>query len=159
MSGNDILTLQGDFTGKLNNFEFKKLNLSSKKGLNIKGDLFFVNSVNTERGFIFEGDLDNISANYKKLRIVLPNVLGKNLPSEFDKLGNFALKGYIKVTPEQIQADVELKSEIGSAISNLSILNIDDIDYATYDGEIKFDNFDIGEFFNNPNIWKTFFNR
>ena len=150
LSGNDILTLQGEFTGKLNNFEFKKLNLSSKKGLNIKGDLFFVNSVNTERGFIFEGDLDNISANYKKLRIVLPNVLGKNLPSEFDKLGNFALKGYIKVTPEQIQADVELKSEIGSAISNLSILNIDDIDFATYDGEIKFDNFDIGEFFNNP---------
>ena len=150
LNGNDIITLTGKLNGKLNNFDVRKLNLYSKKGIKVKGDLSFVNSVNIERGFIFEGDLDKLTATYKALRGVLPNVLGKNLPSEFDKLGKFTIKGFVKVTPEQIQADVNVNSEIGAAISDLQISNIDTIDYAAYDGEIELKSFDVGAFFNNP---------
>ncbi|WP_397447154.1 translocation/assembly module TamB domain-containing protein [Polaribacter sp. R77954] len=150
LNGNDILTLKGKLEGKLNNFDVHKLDLYSKKGLKVKGDLSFVNSVNTERGFIFEGNLDNLTATYKELRGVLPNVLGKNLPSEFDKLGKFNINGLVKVTPEQIQANIKVNSEIGAAISDLQILEIDNIDYANYHGKIEFKNFDIGKFFNDP---------
>ncbi|MHB0756470.1 translocation/assembly module TamB domain-containing protein [Polaribacter sp. M15] len=150
LNGNDVLTLTGKLDGKLNNFGVHNLNLYSKKGLKVKGDLFFVNSVNTERGFIFEGNLDNLTATYKELRGVLPSVLGKNLPSEFDKLGKFNINGLVKVTPEQIQANIKVNSEIGAAISDLQILDIDNIDYANYDGKIEFKNFDIGKFFNDP---------
>lgn len=150
LSGNDILTFTGEFDGKLNNFGVTKLNLFSKKDLKIKGDLSFVNSVNTERGFIFEGDLDNLTATYKDLKSTLPNVLGRNLPSEFEKLGKFDIKGFVKVTPDQIQADIAVDSEIGSTITDLQISNIDEIDYATYQGKIKFTNFNVGVFFNDP---------
>ena len=150
LNGNDILSLTGKLNGKLNNFGVDNLDLFSQKGLKIKGNLSFVNSVNTERGFIFEGNLDNLTATYNGLRAVLPNVLGKNLPSEFDKLGRFTVKGFVKVTPEQIQADTRINSEIGAAISDLQISNIDNIDYATYDGKIELKNFDIGAFFNDP---------
>ncbi|WP_439131664.1 translocation/assembly module TamB domain-containing protein [Polaribacter sp.] len=150
LNGNDLLTLKGKLSGKLNNFGVGKLDLYSKKGLQVKGDLSFVNAVNTERGFIFEGDFDNLRATYKELIGVLPNVLGKNLPSEFDKLGKFNIKGLVKVTPEQIQANIKVNSAIGNAISDLQISNIDNIDYAKYNGEIKFQNFDIGTFFNDP---------
>lgn len=150
LSGNDILSLKGNLQGKLNNFDLKKLNLSSNKGLKINGNLSFVNAISKERGFIFEGNLTNLTATHKELKNILPNVLGKTLPSEFGKLGKFNLKGYVKVTPEQIQADVHVNSEIGSTISDLQISNIDDIDYAAYDGKIELNNFDIGVFFNDP---------
>lgn len=150
LNGNDMLTLTGNLDGKLNNFDINTLNLKSKKGLEIIGDLSFINSVNTARGFVFEGDLDNLTATYKELRGVLPNVLGKNLPSEFNKLGKFNIDGTIKVTPEQINADIKVHSEIGEAFSNIEIANIDEIDYATYNGNIEFRNFDIGAFMNDP---------
>ncbi|WP_405567422.1 translocation/assembly module TamB domain-containing protein [Polaribacter sp. Asnod6-C07] len=151
LNGNDILSLKsGKVNGKLNNFEVKKLNLSSKKGLFINGDLSFVNALRTERGFIFEGDLANLRATYKELKNILPNVLGKTLPTDFEKLGKFNLKGHVKVTPVQIQADVIVNSQIGSTISDLQIGNIDNIDYATYNGEIELQDFNIGVFFNDP---------
>ncbi|MBU3013017.1 translocation/assembly module TamB domain-containing protein [Polaribacter vadi] len=156
LNGNDILSLKsGKVNGKLNNFEVKKLNLSSKKGLFINGDLSFVNALRTERGFIFEGDLANLRATYKELKNILPNVLGKTLPTDFEKLGKFNLKGHVKVTPVQIQADVIVNSQIGSTISDLQIGNIDNIDYATYNGEIELQDFNIGVFFNDPLFGKV----
>ena len=46
----------------------------------------------------------------------MPNILWKTLPSEFNKLGKFTLIGIVKVTPNQIIADVELDSEIGTVV-------------------------------------------
>lgn len=156
LSGSDILTLKGGYlNGTLNNFEVEKLNLSSKKGLLINGNLSFVNALRTERGFIFEGDLANLKATYKELKSILPNVLGKTLPSEFDKLGKFNLRGYVKVTPVQIQADIAVNSEIGATITDLQISNIDNIDYATYSGEIELQAFNLGAFFNDPLFGKA----
>jgi len=150
LSGNQILYFKGNMNGPLNNFDVTKLNLSSKSGIKVQGDLSFVNSVSNERGFVFEGNLKNLTATYKELKNILPNVLGKNLPSEFDRFGTFNLKGKVRVTPDQIQASVDVNSEIGSTISDLQITNIGDIDFAKYDGNIELNNFDIGSFFNNP---------
>lgn len=150
LSGNDILSFSGKMRGNLNNFDLQKLSLSSRKGLKVQGDLSFVNVINIERGFVFEGDLTNLTATYKELKNILPNVLGKNLPSEFDKLGKFTLKGKVRVTPDQMQATVNVKSEIGSTTSDLQITNIDDIDFAEYNGDIELNNFNIGVFFNDP---------
>ena len=150
LDGNDILDVNTQFKGKLNNFELKNLNLSSRKGIKVVGNLSFVNALNTERGFIFDGDLKNLSATYLELKKILPNVLGKTLPTEFQKLGKFDINGKIRVTPEQMRATVNVDSEIGSTISDLQITNIDDIDFAEYNGEIELSKFNIGVFFNDP---------
>ena len=155
LSGNDVLDFKGKFKGKINNFQLKELNLTSKKGLVIIGDLAFKNVVAKNRGFIFKGDLDNLTATYTELKNILPNVLGKTLPTEFDKLGKFVLKGKVTVTPEKVFADVNVKSEIGSTTSDLQISNINDIDYAIYDGKIQFTNFNMGKFFSNPLFGKV----
>ena len=148
LSGTDILDLKGNFAGKLNNFDFKNLKLSSKKGLKILGDLSFVNAVNRERGFIFEGNLKSLTATYRGLKDILPNVLGTILPPELGEFGEFNLKGHIKVTPTQMEATTSVASEIGSLISDLLISNIDAIDTAEYKGEIELNDFDIGAFLN-----------
>jgi hypothetical protein len=150
LGGNQVIDFKGDVTGELNNFDLTKLNLSTKSGINVQGDLSFVNSISNYRGFVFEGDLRNLTATYKDLKNILPTVLGKNLPTEFDKFGKFTLKGKVRVTPDQIQAKVDINSEIGSTITDLQITNIGNIDYAEYAGEIMLNNFDIGYFFNDP---------
>jgi hypothetical protein len=150
LSGNDILDFQGNVTGQLNNFDLTKLNISSRSGIKVQGKLSFVNSIANERGFVFDGDLTNLTATYKELKNILPNVLGQNLPTEFDKFGKFTLKGKVRVTPDKMQATVNVSSEIGAAIADLQISNVGDIDYAKYNGEIELNNFDLGYFFNDP---------
>ena len=150
LNGDDVITLSGDFNGKLNNFSLDELFLTSKHGIKIIGDLDFVNAVNFERGFVFKGDLKNLTTKYLELKNVLPNVLGKTLPSEFKKFGEFTIAGKVNVTPNKIIADVDLKSEIGGIITDLQISNINNIDYAAYNGKILLNNFNVGHLFNNP---------
>jgi hypothetical protein len=150
LSGKDVISLSGIVKGKLNKFSLNKLKLSSKQGIRIIGDLYFVNAVNFERGFVFNGDLKNLTTTYNQLKSILPNVLGKTLPTEFKKFGKFTVKGKINVTPKEINANVDLKSEIGGIISDLQISNINDIDYAAYNGKVELIKFNIGDLFNDP---------
>jgi hypothetical protein len=150
LDGNDVLSFTGNIKGTLNNLTAQNLNLNSKNGLKIYGNLSFVNLINSERGFVFDGDLRKVSAKYSDLKSILPNVLGNTLPSEFSRFGRFTLKGLVRVTPEQVAATLNVNSEIGTIISDLQIANIGDIDYATYNGDVELRSFDIGVLFNDP---------
>ena len=77
LSGKDVVSFSGRMRGNLNDFSLKKLNLSTKYGLLLNGDLFFKNAINTERGVVFNGNLNNLTATYKELKTLLPNLLGK----------------------------------------------------------------------------------
>ncbi|WOC39823.1 translocation/assembly module TamB [Polaribacter sp. HL-MS24] len=150
LSGNDLLIFTANASGTLNNLKIQNLELTSKKGVEIFGDLSFKHFVNFDSGFTFKADLSKLSATYSDLKSILPNILGNTMPSEFSRFGRFSLNGLIKVTPEQVNANVKIASDIGSVVSNLTIANIDNIDFATYKGDIGLVNFDIGAFFNNP---------
>jgi hypothetical protein len=158
LGGNDVVSFSGRMRGKLNDFNLNKLNLATKDGLLLNGDLFFKNVINTKRGVVFNGNLNNLTATYKQLKTLLPNLLGKTLPSEFDKLGQFKIIGNIQVTPSKINASVVVKSKIGTAISDLQINNIDEIDTASYSGDIQLINFNMGSFFNKPIFGKVSLN-
>jgi hypothetical protein len=157
LSGKDVVSFKGKLKGALNNFKVTNLNLTSKKGIEIQGNLAFVNAVSTENGFKFRGDLKKTKATYTKLKNILPNVLGKTLPSEFDKLGEFNIVGTIDVSSKDINSNIQITSEIGEGATNLKIKNIDNIDFASYKGNIQFDNFNIGRFFENPLFGKASF--
>ena len=154
LSGNDIVYFTGDIDGTLNNFSANNVRLHSKKGMRIIGNMGFVNAIKTSRGFVFDADLDNVTSNYYQLKSVLPNLLGRTLPTEFQRLGNFTLKGILSVTPEQMDATLTVNSEIGTTISDLLLTNIDNIDEATYVGEVEFQDFDLGIFANDPVLGK-----
>ena len=156
LNGGDVVSFSGKLNGNLNDFDLKKLILTSEKGIHLNGDLSFKNAVNSERGFIFNSDLNNLTATYKELRGILPNVLGKILPSELDKLGQFDLQGKVQLTPSFIEANVQVKSQIGTFISDLKITEISAIDTASYSGDIQLESFDIGVLFNNPLFGEIF---
>ncbi|WP_246034716.1 translocation/assembly module TamB domain-containing protein [Polaribacter aestuariivivens] len=150
LNGDDVISFDGNMLGTLNNFELKKLRLATQKGIRAFGDLAFVNAVDVERGFIFEGNLNNLTGTYRDLKNIMPNVLGKNIPSEFGKFGRFSARGNVKVTPTQMSATVNMKSQIGGVVTDLEIENIDAIDTANYIGSLELINFNVGKFLNDP---------
>ena len=156
LNGNDVLKFTAKIDGSLNNFSVRNLKLNSDKGIKVSGDLNFINAIKQEE-FFFTGDLENVTADYYKLKDILPNLLGKTLPTEFQRLGEFSLFGYTKLTPTSIEADLEIDSEIGTVISDLELTDFADIDDATYEGDIEFVKFDIGKFFINPSLGKFSF--
>lgn len=155
LRGGDLLFFTADMNGVLNNFSVENTNLYSRYGMKVKGDMGFVNAVDTGRGFLFDADLKNVTANYSQMKGILPNVLGKKLPKGFSKFGTFNLSGIIKLTPDQMNATLSVGSEIGTTISDLQLTNISNIEEAVYGGEVEFINLDLGKFSENPNLGKV----
>jgi len=145
--------------GTLNDLNVDNLNLTTNSRTKIYGDLNFKNLFNAaDDNFSMHGKFSNLSSNYKSLKALLPNVLGEAIPSVFDKLGNFNIKGITYITTSTIKADLKIDTDLGYVVSNLEMKKINDIDNATYKGNVIFDDFDIGTFLNDPKLKKASLN-
>ena len=146
IKGNDVLRFNTTLKGSLNNFSLERLQLNSDKGIKIIGDLNFINAVQQEE-FFLTANIEDFSADYFKLKNLLPNLLEKNLPIELSKLGEFSLSGFTKITPSSIEATLDINSEIGGVVADLELKNFNSIDEAIYTGEVVLDRFNLGRFF------------
>lgn len=155
LDGIDVLRFTAGIEGPLNNFTVKRLKLNSDQGIRIEGTMNFKNAIETEKGFVFDGNLKDVTADYQKLKNILPNVLGKTLPTELGSMGNFTLTGKTKLTPENLNATITLESDIGTTVADMEINDIDNIDEASYNGEVALIDFDFGQFFDNPLFGKV----
>lgn len=145
-----------DFSGTLNDLHAENLRLKSGFRTRIYGDLNIKNLFNSTAGnFSLEGRYDNLSSNYYELKALLPNLLGESIPSVFAKVGNFTIRGRSFITATTVDADLNINTDIGKIISNMTMTHIDIIDNADYKGNVVFDEFDIGALLNNPEIGKT----
>ncbi len=149
LSPNQNFLLNAKVKGTLNDFYATNLFLRDNKNSVIKGDVNFKNLFPRSPGkFYMKGDFVKISSNYTKLTKLLPNILGKKLPSSLMKLGQFNFTGKVEVTQQYINADFVMKTALGTVESDLQISDIQTIDNAKYQGNIILDNFDIGDFLN-----------
>lgn len=144
----DILHFSTKIVGNLNDFKAKDLELTTEKQAEIIGSLHFKNVFNQENGFSLAADLTKLTSDYGHLKSLLPNLLGKNLPSSFKKLGKFTVNGFAYITENVINADVSMKTDIGSLVTNLELTNIGNIDNASYFGHAKIVDFDLGKVLN-----------
>lgn len=155
---NQKANLSVKLSGTLNDLQANNLLLSANGQTRMEGDINFKNLFNKEENnFIMDGRFDNLSSNYGSLKALLPNVLGESIPSIFSKLGNFYITGTTLLTPSTIDADLVINTDIGKVDSNLSMKSIDDIDNASYVGDVIFENFDIGVLLNDPTLKETSF--
>ena len=83
-------------------------------------------------------------------RLIKARDLYNSLPTEFQRFGNFTLKGITTITPDEINATLNVRSQIGTIISDLQLTNVSNIDNAAYSGEVEFVDFNVGKFFNDP---------
>lgn len=156
---NQRATLNTDLSGTLNNLVATNLNLSTTRNTRIIGDIIFKNLFSIEPdSFALNGTFQNLASNYNDLTALLPNILGKTIPTVLSKVGNFRIKGITHITAKRVDANIEIDTDLGFVKSDLKLTNIDDIDNANYIGNIVLDEFNIGELLNDPLVKNTSLN-
>ncbi len=141
-------------SGVLNNLSTKKLMLFTDN-TGIRGNFNFKNLFSKEEPFIVEADIKNITTSYFQLRSLLPNILGKVLPSSFSKFGQFTVRGNTSITENSIDAKVNINTAIGSSYADIQLTNINNIDNSSYHGFISLMDFDLASFLDDNSLGKA----
>jgi len=152
----EVAYLDVDFSGTLNDLHANNLRANTSSRTRIYGDLNFKNLFSSaQNSFVLTSRLDNLSSSYYSLKGLLPNILGESIPSLFSKVGNFTIIGTSRITSNTIDADFNINTDIGKIISDLKMTRVDDIDNASYIGDVEFVKFDLGKLVNNPKLKNT----
>jgi len=141
-------------TGVLNDLNFSDLALRSDY-TGLRGNYRFRNLFNESAPFVLNADMDNVTSSYYQLGGLLPNILGKRIPTSFQKLGQFTVRGKAEITETSIDTKVNLSTAIGSSFVDLQMTNIDNIDDASYRGFISLIDFDLGTFIEDDKFGNT----
>ncbi len=150
---NQYFKLNANLKGTLNNFYATNMKLVDGKNSQIYGDVIFKNLFgNKDQNFYMKGKFDRLSSNYQNLISLLPNVLGKKLPSSLNKLGQFNLRGTTEISSSTIDADFYMSTALGNIQSDLVMTNINNIDNAKYKGNVILEKFNIGGFLNRKDL-------
>lgn len=153
---NQKFYLNTKIKGTMNDFYATNMYLRDRKNSIIKGDVNFKNLFPRAPGsFYMKGDFDKISSNYNDLTKLLPNILGKKLPTSLQKLGQFHFVGTAEVTQEYLNADFVMNTALGLVESDLQMSDLNNIDNAKYNGYVILDNFDVGSLINDNSIGKV----
>jgi hypothetical protein len=147
-------TFSGNAIGKLNDFKVSELFLITNT-TGIRGDYTFRNIFKKQAPFILEGTIENLTSSYYELRALLPNIITEKIPTSFQKLGQFTIRGDALITENSLDVQVNLNTAIGSSYTDLQMTNINSIDNASYKGFISLIDFDLGNFIENQNFGKT----
>ncbi|SEQ33613.1 Family of unknown function [Hyunsoonleella jejuensis] len=143
-------------SGTLNDLKAEDLVLSTSSHTKVYGDIVFKNLFSkAANDFLMDGKFTNLTSTYKDLKALLPNVLGDAIPSSFDRLGKFKIKGNSQITASEVRANIKMDTELGFVNSNLHITNINDIDNASYKGRIVLDTFNLGTFIEDSKVGKV----
>lgn len=166
VSLNEINTLYNEFgTGKnvafssnisgvLNDLNTENLFLQSDN-TGFRGDFNFKNLFSKSAPFSMEAKMKNVTSSYYELKSLLPNILGKALPSTLVKMGQFTVRGDAFVTETSINAKANLNTALGDSYVDLDLTNINNIDNAVYKGFVSLIDFDLGELVENKRLGKT----
>ena len=150
---NQKAQLNTTFSGTLKDLQFEEFNLKTNSNTSIIGR-FHVNELfdSSSGGFLLDGEFDAISSSYEELTALLPRVLGNTIPSAFNVLGRFKMSGSTKITNESVKAVMDISTEIGSLFIDLNLNEIEVIDNASYVGQIRFTDFNLGRAIGEPTI-------
>ncbi len=150
---NNSFVLSTHLTGTLNNFTAENLKLVDQFNSEIYGQVNFQNLFSkNDQSFYMEGSFEKVTSNYQDLIRLLPNILGKSLPSSLAKMGQFTITGTTQVSTQSIVADIDMQTSLGGLESNLIISNTQNIDNASYEGMVKLKAFDVGTLINRKDI-------
>ncbi|HEY0092453.1 MAG TPA: translocation/assembly module TamB domain-containing protein, partial [Flavobacterium sp.] len=145
--------LKTHVVGTLNNFTAKGLRLTDDRQAEIIGNVTFKNLLSKSgQGFYMNGKFEKIASDYKNLIGLLPNILGKKLPTSLGKLGHFNLRGNAEITMNDIAVDFYISTALGNLQTDLVMSNIKNIDNASYAGNVILENFDVGGFLGRKDV-------
>ena len=155
--GDNLIYVSTAFKGTVNNFKLSNFNASFGSGFKVRGNYRFKEALRKGYKFSVSGVTDELTSDYRQLKRLMPNVIGKNLPTELKKIGSFKMSGSTLVTKDVLDLAIDIKSKMGMASLDLELTNIDNIDDATYDGYVNVTDFELGKMIDNPLFGKLSF--
>jgi len=138
-----LIEVNGDINGILNDFTFNEAHLNSK-GISLVGDFIFKDLLKKEEDFIIQANGHTIKTNSNALRKFMPRVIGDALPKEIFYLGEIKFKGNTTITKATFSTNSTLSSTLGYVKTNINITDIDNSEKASYVGDILLTNFNLG---------------
>lgn len=142
---NDKIHFKTQINGTLNDFVLHDIDLNSDRNSVLKGTIHIENVIDAEN-FKLQGDLKELSSSYDHLKNLLPNLLGKNIPTSFEKFGQFNSYGKIAVTRTTVSSKLSVFTDMGIAKTDIQLSNIDNIDNAYYIGSLELIDFNLGKY-------------
>jgi len=136
------VVFSSQISGVLNDLNAENL-FAQSDNTGIRGDFNFKNLFKKDNSFVMDAKMKNVTTSYYELRSLLPNILG-TLPSSFQKLGQFTVRGDAMVSETAIKAKVNLNTAVGSSYTDIELSNINNIDNAEYKGFVSLIDFDLG---------------
>lgn len=145
---NQLIYLNTSIQGTLNDLSLTDLEIESKNNTYVKAQMHLHKLFGTPNlDFKISINFDALQSTYNNLVAFMPRLLGKSIPSNFNNIGQFNIKGNAEITPDYIQSQLCLDTAFGSLSTDIELLQISDIDNASYDGMLNFKNFDLAQFF------------
>lgn len=138
------LVLTGQLNGTLNDFYFKNIEINGIQRSRIIGDMHFKDVTESDDFQLITQNVD-ITTNYFDLKRLLPEVLGNNLPTFIQYMGNFSVKGQTELKAQNLFADVDFVSTAGQGHMKLKFDNLNLSDDVRYDGVIDLQNFNLSK--------------
>ncbi|TDO95696.1 translocation/assembly module TamB domain-containing protein [Flavobacterium sp. 245] len=156
---NQRFKIKTKLNGPLNNLNLRGLRLSDTNGSRIVGNINFKNLLGDKmQKFSMDGKFDKLISSYDNLVVLLPNVLGKKLPKELQKIGKFNIVGKAKVSTTDLEAKFKMTTDLGNGEADIHMNNMDFIDKASYSGNVILDNFNIGALLGRKDLGLTTLN-
>lgn len=153
----EILNLNGAIDGTLNDFSFKNFSINGINQSAVKGDIRFLNVMDSENFELISEDID-ISTNYDDLKKLLPDVLKDNLPPFIKYLEDFNLKGKTYLNTDDINAELYLTSKYGTGDIDIDFKNFNQTDEFKYVGSLNLKNLNLGRLTQNKKLGSSSFN-
>ena len=149
---NNLLYLDAQAKGTLNNLVLSNAQLSDKNGANIIGNFALNNLFVKTNPFRVEANLDRFILTRENAVAILPNILGKALPTQLSNLGQVNLVGNVAYENFYVDVDVEATTALGFAKADVELWNVNQKNIASYKGDVALNSFDIGKFLANDNV-------
>ena len=152
---NQFFYIKTNLSGTLNDLKLNQLNLVDSYKSRMIGQIRFKNLFPDKgKTFYMKAKFNKLSSSYSNLVALLPKVLGKTLPLEMKKLGQFTIVGKTELTTKTIDASFSMTTALGTIESDFSMSSIDFIDKASYAGTVVLNQFDLGKFTSQKKLGK-----
>jgi len=145
---NEIVYIDGNLKGKVNNLKGRNLNLRLGRSMQLKGNFNSRNLTQSDEAFL-SLKLEELKTDMQTLRQLIPNF---NPPPNFDKLGQLDFKGRFDGFFNDFVADGNLQTDLGIAAMDMNLNSKEGIEQAEYSGQLSLTDFDLARWTDNPNF-------
>lgn len=145
---NEIIYIDGNLKGKVNNLKGRNLNLRLGRSMRLKGNFNSRNLTQSDETFL-SLKLDHFYTNMKTLRLLIPNF---SPPTNFDKLGNLSFKGRFDGFFNDFVTDGNLQTDLGVAAMDMKLNSKKGRAQAQYSGQLSLTDFDLARWTDNPDF-------